>query len=216
MIDGNALLNTAWDALKGYVPDRITKARVALRQAEMEWESLVESRCRLYERWSIKRIDIVRYVQWTRLRAHWNLTDARRRLANLLAMHLTLLNRIPRPEGWGPWSYSQHPIQPVLRCELSGGGLVCWQPHRRQLVYHRGWGTSDAPSDFRDCLTYLLTGWLPIATAPVDGTTVDLLVDDERVADALYDLDYGWSTEFVESCYHPTHWRPLPPSPEEI
>lgn len=67
--------------------------------------------------------------------------------------------------------------------------------------------------------------WMPIETAPKDGTIVDLFIDGGRLADCKF-LDGAWHywTEYGEYQYDPdyrridwkheaTHWMPLPEPP---
>ena len=71
-------------------------------------------------------------------------------------------------------------------------------------------------------------GWLPIETAPKDGSKVLLWTDStldpywcdcvgrrevehfQTVQTAWWNLDDGWEKELVGQ---PTHWMPLPPPP---
>jgi hypothetical protein len=71
--------------------------------------------------------------------------------------------------------------------------------------------------------------WRPIATAPKDGTLVDLWVDGARMPDCRYEADNdeslgglnGWHHKYAETtdCYtwvdgddfKPTHWMKVEP-----
>lgn len=61
-------------------------------------------------------------------------------------------------------------------------------------------------------------GWMPIETAPRDGTEIDLHDGQYRVTDCRW-YQYGWAArgdrgwEALEGILEPTHWRPLPPPP---
>ena len=63
--------------------------------------------------------------------------------------------------------------------------------------------------------------WQPIETAPLDGTPVLVVDDDEGKGDgcvyiATYSSHYGWTLDTspqVEG--YPTHWMPLPELPEK-
>jgi hypothetical protein len=126
-------------------------------------------------------------------------------------INLKLLNEIPRPEGWGEWRDSGY--FPAIYNHQENR-TMWWCAASRQLRCSLSGGTaSDLPSGFDACRTYLETGWLPIETAPADGTMIDILDDGKRVADAMFDYYDGWVTD--RCCdYAPTHWRPLPPLPE--
>lgn len=64
--------------------------------------------------------------------------------------------------------------------------------------------------------------WLPIETAPKDGTSILLLIDDTAIEGSWYTPQYGkpgWHPEALSShgcgcCSTPdgpaTHWSPLP------
>lgn len=56
-------------------------------------------------------------------------------------------------------------------------------------------------------------GWLPIETAPKDGTRMDIWegASETRWVDVGFDGD-GWVTRFG-TAVEPTHWRPAPPPP---
>ena len=61
--------------------------------------------------------------------------------------------------------------------------------------------------------------WLPIETAPKDGTTVLLMAFGQhgrvRIADGEYHKNYEvWSWTYV--MVNPTHWMPLPPAPQPV
>lgn len=73
-------------------------------------------------------------------------------------------------------------------------------------------------------------GWLPIETAPKDGTPVDLWAERvelggyDRVTDCSWELMtdwtgdefFGWSGLHItlyRSYKSPTHWRPIPQGP---
>lgn len=64
--------------------------------------------------------------------------------------------------------------------------------------------------------------WLPIETAPKDGTSILLLIEDSAIEGSWYAPSYGepyWAPVVLSShgcgcCGYaddpPTHWRPLP------
>lgn len=67
--------------------------------------------------------------------------------------------------------------------------------------------------------------WMPIGTAPKDGTLVDLWVAGQRRADCFWSDSYDdgpgeWRQRYAEAVSDfpiggsPTHWMPRPPSPE--
>ncbi len=68
-------------------------------------------------------------------------------------------------------------------------------------------------------------GWLPIETAPKDGTSILAIVSGKHkrtglpyVPEVVEWTKYGWSNEMWgeepnHSGFYPTHWRPLPASP---
>jgi hypothetical protein len=67
--------------------------------------------------------------------------------------------------------------------------------------------------------------WQPIATAPKDGTHVDLWVNGQRLPDCWWfeadDVDAYWVQRYSEtkSAFfdvdgEPTHWMPIPKGPE--
>ncbi len=67
-------------------------------------------------------------------------------------------------------------------------------------------------------------GWMPIATAPRDRTTIDLWFSGDpwncRFADAQWRSDWGWGMIHRGLIYTDdpkviTHWRPLPAPPED-
>lgn len=83
-----------------------------------------------------------------------------------------------------------------------------------------------------------MSAWLPIETAPRDGTVIDLWVNGERFADCKWgfpehccgeagqycDSEWhgqseGWVVthlnEFLWTDDDPTHWMPLPTPPED-
>ena len=137
---------------------------------------------------------------------------------------LKLLNSIPRPDGWGEF-------------EVANFGFVFTQllgTRTRVQVYLAGLQISlvesggdptppDGPAGFAPHLQYLRTGWLPIETAPMDGTTVDLLINGTRAADYFWrqapGSTAGWrywipgGIILLDLTSPPTHWRPLPCSP---
>ena len=56
------------------------------------------------------------------------------------------------------------------------------------------------------------TGWMPIETAPKDGTLI--LIREQRCSGLAVMYLHGWKYESGNICYlEPTHWRPLPPAP---
>lgn len=73
-------------------------------------------------------------------------------------------------------------------------------------------------------------GWLPIETAPKDGTEVILYAPDDGVYSGWFDTwdDFmiskknisGWVTDWndefqvANNCIDPTHWQPLPEPPQ--
>ena len=72
-------------------------------------------------------------------------------------------------------------------------------------------------------------GWLPIETAPMDGTAVDLWgyiqydSHDFRLTDCEYFANRGWhffrNGEMIsvgEISYTPTFWRPIPKAPWDV
>lgn len=75
-----------------------------------------------------------------------------------------------------------------------------------------------------------INGWMPIETAPKDGTTVDLWAkvrnrdESARVADCSWGSMVDWHGEERDDWFglyvgmhlsyeNPTHWRPLPKPP---
>ena len=55
-------------------------------------------------------------------------------------------------------------------------------------------------------------GWMPIETAPKDGTLI--LIREQRCSGLAVMYLHGWKYESGNICYlEPTHWRPLPPAP---
>ena len=63
--------------------------------------------------------------------------------------------------------------------------------------------------------------WLPIETAPKDGTCVDLWCAEMlRLTNfRWYDEDNSWQNQWGElfkSLITPTHWMPIPAPPKEI
>ncbi len=63
-------------------------------------------------------------------------------------------------------------------------------------------------------------GWLPIASAPRDGTIVLLTShrDPEVVTSGWYErgaFDRRWYSCQDHADIQPTHWRPLPPPPSQ-
>jgi hypothetical protein len=57
--------------------------------------------------------------------------------------------------------------------------------------------------------------WQPIETAPRDGTPVDLLINNARIADQAWGPD-GWEdvNTHEQLGANPTHWRPVPAPPK--
>ena len=70
-------------------------------------------------------------------------------------------------------------------------------------------------------LTEELGVWLPIATAPRDGTRIIVCIDQEvqiSVWRRMHNGNENWGADDGESVYmagwfRPTHWMPLPPPP---
>ena len=57
-----------------------------------------------------------------------------------------------------------------------------------------------------------LRGWMPIETAPKDGTRVLLSIREDGLTIGYY---CGGAWIYQESSWHnPTHWHPLPEPPE--
>ena len=69
-------------------------------------------------------------------------------------------------------------------------------------------------------------GWYPIETAPLDGTKVDLWTEyGARAVDQSYSIHKWWNGRPVgplewgpydERPPEPTHWRPIPPPPDDV
>ena len=83
-----------------------------------------------------------------------------------------------------------------------------------------------------------LPAWQPIATAPKDGTLIDIWIGGQRTADVKWCLPYqsynnkqrppsfcqygvvdydgieGWEELYQEWSVPPTHWMPIPSAPE--
>lgn len=134
------------------------------------------------------------------------------------------LNEIPRPEGWSEWGYIGycHTSYNPQECQI-----VWWCPASRKL-HCSSWDghVLDMIPGFDDQDFYLRTGWLPIRTAPLDGTVVDLLAGDKRITDCHWrkapSAISGWWREIPGGGhlldiddYPPTHWRLLPPLPKK-
>ncbi len=64
--------------------------------------------------------------------------------------------------------------------------------------------------------------WLPIESAPKDGTNVLLLNRKGNIAAGLWQQESWWlrggsyPNAFFNDHHGPTHWQPLPPPPEEV
>lgn len=71
-----------------------------------------------------------------------------------------------------------------------------------------------------------MSAWMPIETAPKDGTTILLCCVGKIPQTGVFDDALGWidfdsdddsrREEWIEtrSQWSPTHWQPLPPPPE--
>ena len=67
--------------------------------------------------------------------------------------------------------------------------------------------------------------WMPIETAPKDGTEVQLWGDEDWIPKARWlHVHGGWYVEYWDAdwrsysdsaVYNPTHWMPLPAPPQE-
>jgi len=97
--------------------------------------------------------------------------------------------------------------------------------------YHKKWDGHDTPTKYRrlEALTAAPTGWMPIETAPKDGTEI-LVWNAVPVGDAsgsvmcvywnCVDRDWEWCVVYSQdylggyaTASNPTHWMPLPPAP---
>lgn len=61
-------------------------------------------------------------------------------------------------------------------------------------------------------------GWKPLETAPMDGTRVDLWesVTGQRFCNCyVKDGMWHWRCRPLDRAFLPTHWRPLPPPPND-
>lgn len=103
-----------------------------------------------------------------------------------------------RPDGWTRWIEERRRLYEAMD--------PCVQPERQDQVRER----HDVVPD--DALNRPVpAGWRPIATAPTDGTEVEVLTDEvgdlRRIrAIASYHPDAGWTVDEIR----PTlYWRPL-------
>ena len=139
---------------------------------------------------------------------------------------LSLLNSIPRPDGWGEFEVANFGF---VFTQLSGTRTrvqVYLAGLQISLVESGGVPTPpDGPAGFAPHLQYLRTGWLPISTVPRDTREyIDLWCDGEPIRAATWSVLLDtWVTERCHDddggCYELpvlndiTHWRPLPCSP---
>jgi len=70
-------------------------------------------------------------------------------------------------------------------------------------------------------MKYKNISWLPIETAPRDGTSVLLYDSEEGIGvghwvegDDEFGVDRFW-VAFTTTCSSPTHWMPLPEPPQK-
>lgn len=64
----------------------------------------------------------------------------------------------------------------------------------------------------------ILPQWQPISTAPLDGAAVLVYsLDDRKIYVALYEYKKWWPQPETSdtSAVNPTHWMPLPPTPNK-
>lgn len=78
---------------------------------------------------------------------------------------------------------------------------------------------NDAVSAANAILTASLSPWRDIATAPLDGTPVDLWRDGERLLEFHWNVDQkrwekkvGYPATTIVLTEPPTHWMPVPPA----
>lgn len=138
------------------------------------------------------------------------------------------------PEEQGPFVYQSSADDPTQHV-LSAGN--CCPLERLRPRRSRSTWTSYLDALLRTNGRSHVAGWRPIATAPKDGTLIDLWCGDGRAADCKWGSYYradaehpkpvtfaGWVYyheawgEWVEINHeHPetiTHWMPLPDSPQ--
>jgi len=96
-------------------------------------------------------------------------------------------------------------------CKTDGGTCICIELHYDQA---KAALIAAERESFEKT-----SGWQPIETAPSDGTDVLVYRPDERDGgfDAHVGVDYYKNGTWWHSRrdQQPTHWRPLPPRPEE-
>ena len=78
-------------------------------------------------------------------------------------------------------------------------------------------GSPSVTGDLRDGTIIASSSWRDIATAPRDGTRVDLWADGHRFTDCLWgewpDRSCWCSLVGIGVPAYPTHWMPIPGAP---
>lgn len=70
----------------------------------------------------------------------------------------------------------------------------------------------------KQALRSVMPRWMPIETAPKDGTVILIMKDNTKIASACWSEtlnDGSWSFTATFQTMKPTHWQPLPPLPSE-
>lgn len=81
-------------------------------------------------------------------------------------------------------------------------------------AYKRGFRDARHAAAELAALAPAVPQWMPIETAPKDGTPV--LVREARCSGFAVMYSGGWKYESGNICYlEPTHWMPLPDAPKE-
>ena len=117
--------------------------------------------------------------------------------------------RHPGETAYG-WICEKHGLGYQSGCICCAGDLMAYREQKdREARYTREDAIREASKKVRAAIA-ALQGWMPIETAPKDGTVI--LVKEPRCSGLAVKWLGGWKYEHGGICYlEPTHWTHLPP-----